>query len=138
MVYNETATLRRAKRKMKRGYVMKKVLCLVLIMVFGLSLVACGVNLEKVEESIQGEWILYEEGQFGSSEKLLISNGSVTKYTYENDNWTVLNGSYIMDSKGFAVITYTDGSTQTIESYVTEDGYVLKDSGTLAYYVKKS
>ena len=115
---------------------MKKLLCLVMVLVLGLSLAACGVDLEKVEESIQGEWVIFTETQVEASEKLSINDGSVTKSVLTSDGWTTLSGTYVIDSDGFAVVTYSDGSQQTLASYIVEDGYALRDVDKSAYYVK--
>ncbi len=126
------------KSNLKGDFIMKKTLILVLTLLLCFSLVACGKNLEAVEESIQGDWERAEESQ--SSTRILLSfkNGTVIRNEYiGGENTKTTNGVYTINNDGFVVVAYTDGISQTFSAYASADGgTVLMEHDTGVYYNK--
>ena len=114
---------------------MKRIFCILFACILCFALFSCsGVDFE---ETIQGEGIKSTEEQSDSEVSLYFNNGTAKRTETTGSNTTELTGTYVVDSKGVVKVTYSDNSTQSFNSYLTDNGTVLSDVETGSYYSKK-
>ena len=117
---------------------MKKTLCAILIFIICMSVIACGNNLETVENAIQGTWVRVEEVNSTTEVTITFDKGSISRTQTIGEDSSTLTGVYTINSEGQVVVSYTDGSSQTFLCYITETGHVLTDASSgVSYQAKK-
>ncbi len=114
---------------------MKKIISLLLLFAFCISLVSCG-GID-IEAELQGEWIKSAEAQSNTQVSLYFSNGTVKRTEIVGESKIELSGVYTLDAKGYVIISYTDNTTQTLATMGSENGMVLRDFTTSNSYTKK-